>query len=360
MDRKGYFMSLRNPKRYNPYENDEMMLNNENKMNNLIDKNIHNNMIDKRKTPLVLTPKIILDNSNYSNNNITKISKSNYVNSENENINNIKKYPSESLIFRQKTDINKKKNNNSINEKLLKEEYINMDEDEEDIYLPTIHWKYDGPTGLNTEKKHFPKKKNIGYFFKTPIPKKKSESVKSNSLKYINNNYELNSDFDNINNNIYNNYSNLNNEKNNAYYYRTDNNNNYNEQSNNNNNNNQNRSRSNDTKKMPYLYDNPNQRYNLYRSEEKPESMINKYNKDRINKMIYSANINNSEIDNDDMDDYNGNKRYKYYNPNRFDYKGSRYGDYSYNYYLNAPMRGDKSQSWKFPPLYYYNSDKYN
>ena len=168
---------------------------------------------------------------------------------------------------------------------------------------------------------------------------------------------------DNNNNNIYNNninnnYSNLNNEKNNAYYYRTDNNNNYNEQSNNNNN--QNRSRSNDTKKMPYLYDNPNQRYNLYKSEEKPESMINKYNKDRINKMIYSANINNSEIDNDDMDDYNGNKRYKYYNPNRFDYKGSRYGDYSYNYYLNAPMRGDKSQSWKFPPLYYYNSYKYN
>ena len=56
-----------------------------------------------------------------------------------------------------------------------------------------------------------------------------------------------------------------------------------------------------------------------------------------------------------DKDNFNGNERYKYYNPRRYDYKGSRYGDYTYNYYLNAPMRGDKSQSWKYPPIYYYN-----
>ncbi len=45
---------------------------------------------------------------------------------------------------------------------------------------------------------------------------------------------------------------------------------------------------------------------------------------------------------------------FKYYNPNKEDYDGSRYGDYTYNYYLNAPMRSDKSEDWKYPPLYYY------
>lgn len=48
-------------------------------------------------------------------------------------------------------------------------------------------------------------------------------------------------------------------------------------------------------------------------------------------------------------------KGYKYYNPRRYDYDGSRYGDKTYNYYLNSPMRSDISADWKFPPLYYYN-----
>ena len=51
-------------------------------------------------------------------------------------------------------------------------------------------------------------------------------------------------------------------------------------------------------------------------------------------------------------------KQYKYYSPKRFDYEGSRWGDYTYNYYLNSPMRSDISSNWKFPPLYYYNSNK--
>ena len=46
----------------------------------------------------------------------------------------------------------------------------------------------------------------------------------------------------------------------------------------------------------------------------------------------------------------------KHYNPRRYDYENSRYGDITYNYYLNEPMRGDISSDWKFPPLYRYNS----
>ena len=50
----------------------------------------------------------------------------------------------------------------------------------------------------------------------------------------------------------------------------------------------------------------------------------------------------------DEVDDY------RYYSPFRNDYQGSRYGSYTYNYYLNAPMRGDISEDFKYPPQYYY------
>jgi len=46
--------------------------------------------------------------------------------------------------------------------------------------------------------------------------------------------------------------------------------------------------------------------------------------------------------------------RYRYYSPFRNDYQGSRYGSYTYNYYLNAPMRGDISEDFRYPPQYYY------
>ena len=51
----------------------------------------------------------------------------------------------------------------------------------------------------------------------------------------------------------------------------------------------------------------------------------------------------------DEIDD-----RYRYYSPYRNDYDGSRFGSYTYNYYLNAPMRGDISEDFKYPPQYYY------
>ena len=51
----------------------------------------------------------------------------------------------------------------------------------------------------------------------------------------------------------------------------------------------------------------------------------------------------------DEVDD-----KYRYYSPYRNDYAGSRFGSYTYNYYLNAPMRGDISEHFKYPPQYYY------
>ena len=45
---------------------------------------------------------------------------------------------------------------------------------------------------------------------------------------------------------------------------------------------------------------------------------------------------------------------YKHYNPDENNFKGSSYGGYIYNYYLNAPMRSDKTENWRFPPLYYF------
>ena len=51
----------------------------------------------------------------------------------------------------------------------------------------------------------------------------------------------------------------------------------------------------------------------------------------------------------DEVDD-----RYRFYSPFRSDYDGSRYGSYIYNYYLNAPMRGDISEDFRYPPQYYY------
>lgn len=51
---------------------------------------------------------------------------------------------------------------------------------------------------------------------------------------------------------------------------------------------------------------------------------------------------------------YRDSPRYRKYSPYQRDYEKSRFGDYTYNYYLNAPMRGDISNDWRYPPLYYY------
>ena len=52
------------------------------------------------------------------------------------------------------------------------------------------------------------------------------------------------------------------------------------------------------------------------------------------------------------------NIQYRQYSPYRADYDGSRFGDPTYNYYLNGPMRGDVSKDWRYPPQYYYQPNE--
>ena len=51
----------------------------------------------------------------------------------------------------------------------------------------------------------------------------------------------------------------------------------------------------------------------------------------------------------------NNNIKYNQYNSYKNDYGNSRFGDQTYDYYLNGPMRSDVSKDWRFPPQYYYN-----
>ena len=51
----------------------------------------------------------------------------------------------------------------------------------------------------------------------------------------------------------------------------------------------------------------------------------------------------------------NNNITYNQYNSYKNDYGNSRFGDPTYNYYLNGPMRSDVSKDWRFPPQYYYD-----
>lgn len=66
--------------------------------------------------------------------------------------------------------------------------------------------------------------------------------------------------------------------------------------------------------------------------------------KENYDEMHNDKNINLHEY----LNNYNGNNHNRYY-----DYH-SRYGDNVYNYYLKEPMRSDKKEQWKEPPLYYY------
>ena len=55
----------------------------------------------------------------------------------------------------------------------------------------------------------------------------------------------------------------------------------------------------------------------------------------------------NRSVDNVDRNYYGNNNERGYRDRSRF-------GDRVYNYYLNEPMRGDRNENWKEPPLYYY------
>ena len=122
-----------------------------------------------------------------------------------------------------------------------------------------------------------------------------------------------------------------------------------------------------------------NTEFNNNRQQNRGGSSNQRYNTpDNYNMNIYNNTQGNNKIigslqmkrENSDLDVDNGkyylknpceyyrgeeiDDGYKHYNPEDNHYNGSRYGGYIYNYYLNAPMRGDKSEDWRFPPLYYY------
>ena len=121
-------------------------------------------------------------------------------------------------------------------------------------------------------------------------------------------------------------------------------------------------------------HDRYNKNNNIPRIYRPNENNIKRYPVEKLrrsssmNQMpVNRSYINNNIAKNNIQDEYDGNNSYlmetrkcKYYNPYRYDYEGSRYGDNTYNYYLNAPMRSDISADWKYPPLYYYNYNSIN
>ena len=148
MEGNSYFLPLRNAKRYTPYEFDKMMSHNENRMDTLgklIDQDIYNCMMANRKTPdrntpLVLTPKLILDNSNGVN---TLGPKSNLNNFNSQSHNSfrtpLKKVPNESFNISQNPrymNSMQKQNNN----------YEQFNPEEE---IKAHKWKYEGSLGYN-------------------------------------------------------------------------------------------------------------------------------------------------------------------------------------------------------------------
>ena len=105
-----------------------------------------------------------------------------------------------------------------------------------------------------------------------------------------------------------------------------------------------------------------NRRYIMKRNNSDLNFVYNNYNKDRFIENERYRNQSQIKYEPNEYYDNIGIKSYNekrnYYNPERNDYKGSRYGDYTYNYYLNGPMRGDISKDWRFPPIYYYRPNR--
>ena len=98
------------------------------------------------------------------------------------------------------------------------------------------------------------------------------------------------------------------------------------------------------------INDNINQRYlNTENNENTDNKYSNVYGFKRTDERRYKHYLRNPYYRGEDKDD-----GYKHYNPEENNFSGSSYGGYIYNYYLNAPMRSDKTENWRFPPLYYY------
>ena len=148
MEGNSYFLPLRNAKRYTPYEFDKMMSHNENRMDTLgklIDQDIYNCMMADRKTPdrstpLVLTPKIILDNSNDINTLGPKMNSNNF-NSQSQNSfrNPLRQVANESFNISQNP-----RYMNSMQRQNNNYEQFNPEEE-----IKAHKWKYEGSLGNN-------------------------------------------------------------------------------------------------------------------------------------------------------------------------------------------------------------------
>ena len=148
MEGNSYFLPLRNAKRYTPYEFDKMMSHNENRMDTLgklIDQDIYNCMMADRKTPerstpLVLTPKLILDNSNDINTLGPKMNSNNF-NSQSHNSfrNPLRQVSNESFNISQNP-----RYMNSMQRQNNNYEQFNPEEE-----IKAHKWKYEGSLGNN-------------------------------------------------------------------------------------------------------------------------------------------------------------------------------------------------------------------
>ncbi len=211
MEGNGYFMPLRNAKRYTPYDFDKLMSQNENRMDilgKIIDQDIINCLMADRKTPLVLTPKLILDNSNGMKSIGPKNNTNNY-NSQSQTIikNPLQKISRDSFRItpqnphllnpdQRKRYLNEE--NNIINNNKVLQNNINNDftNPEEQI---NSHWKYDGPF----ERRQYPRMNNNERYYRNrnDEPVKLNYNELNNNMYNRNNNYPKN--YNNGNNNIY-------------------------------------------------------------------------------------------------------------------------------------------------------------
>ena len=315
MEGNGYFMPLRNAKRYTPYEFDKMMSHNENRMNTLgkiIDQDIYNCMMADRKTPLVLTPKLILDNSNGINSLGPRMNSNNF-NSQSQRIikNPLQQMSNDSFrlpqspgrmnSFQRQKLLNEENNIINNNKELqhnLNDEFTKFDPEEE---INSHHWKYDGPTGYNMERKHYPRMLNNESYFRN----RNDEPVKLNHT-------DLN------NNDIYN--------------------------------------RNND---LPENYKNRNNNINNFRSQEISRSRSNNYMKRPIPyKDVYNDRYNNERFNNENYEETNNND-FRNNNIRAFSPDRNNYNKINDNYNENSKEKSDYVRRGYYNSQLNFPNDRY-
>lgn len=267
-------------------------------INKIIDSDIHFHMMTESYSPLKERLKYInseynINNKNYVEPNTQRIVRNNY-----NQINLSGYYPSKT---------------NQPNENIIEEDkyYINKNNN--------LYNSLNVNKPFHREKKHFPLINNKGNFFR-------NENIHLIKRKIINNNYFSNNEND------------YNKKRINTYNYGFN--------------------KYNDTKFRCYnnynQYKN-NSRISNLRRNDSMLNMSNHFPRIKLNNKMNDEIIkfkNNEEI----KEDNPNSRKENHYSPRRYDYEGSRFGDNTYNFYLNEPMRGDASVNWKFPPLYMYNS----